>query len=293
MTLTRRRFLSISAAFVAASPARASTHVWRGRAFGADVSISLQGPHAETMHALEICRSVIQQIERCFSLYDPSSEVSRLNSTGYLAAPSQDLLTVCALSDHLHHQTLGLFDPTIQSLWRSHAAGTPLPVGSDATGWTTVAVSPDDIRLAPGQQITFNGIAQGYATDMVSQALETLGFAQALINIGEFRSLGGHWLIGLEDTHAGLLGRVTLEKGAIATSSPAAMQVGALSHIMHPQRQPVWSSVTVAAKTATMADGLSTALTLAHRAELAQIKAATPDVDAIYLVDTAGDLQRL
>ena len=42
MTLTRRRFLAIAAAAVAAGPAAAET-AWRGRALGAEVEITLRG----------------------------------------------------------------------------------------------------------------------------------------------------------------------------------------------------------------------------------------------------------
>jgi thiamine biosynthesis lipoprotein len=270
--------------------ARART--WAGHGFGAEISITLTGPHAETEAALRACQALLRDLERCFSLYDPASELSRLNREGALTPPSPDLLNVTRAADRIHRLTRGAFDPTVQSLWRAAAEGSgaqPMP----GMGWDALDWSEARIALQTGQQLTFNGIAQGYATDRVTGALAARGFDDVLVNIGEYRAGSAPYQIGLADPAAGLLGKRTLRNAALATSSPGAMQVGARDHIMHVTRLPRWSSVTVEASTATLADGLSTALVLCDMPEIRQVLQALPEVAHVYLVDRAGDLTRL
>ena len=67
MTVTRRRFLSIAASF-AAAPAFAFSgqHSWQGRAFGAEIEITLTGPRDKVRQALHQARGIIRQMEaRC------------------------------------------------------------------------------------------------------------------------------------------------------------------------------------------------------------------------------------
>ena len=62
MTLTRRRFLTISAA-MAATPANAATEHWQGRALGAEVSLTVRGPRDAAAHAIAETRMLLGQIE--------------------------------------------------------------------------------------------------------------------------------------------------------------------------------------------------------------------------------------
>ena len=60
-----------------------------------------------------------------------------------------------------------------------------------------------------------------------------------------------------------------------------------------PDRAPLWSSVTVEAETATMADALSTAACHMDRAALAALLDREPDLRAVTLVDAAGNVATL
>ncbi|WP_299614584.1 FAD:protein FMN transferase [uncultured Tateyamaria sp.] len=290
MSLNRRRFLSICATFVAA-PALAQPHAWTGRAFGAEVSIQLHGPSAEVGPALAEMQALITEIERLFSLYDPASDLVQLNSGGALrmSARFAELVT---LADRAHRLTGGLFDPTVQPLWRAIAEGADVNTARALIGWDRVSVVGRDVRLDSGQALTFNGIAQGYATDLVSQMLRDRGFHQTLVNIGEYRGIGGPWRLGLTDPTYGLLATRTIENGAVATSSPLATPIGPHGHIVHPFQAPIWSTVSVEADTAAMADALSTGLALADMDLVRKVR-ATPGVRRITLVDQAGDLASL
>lgn len=286
MNVGRRRFLAISAA-LACFPAAASASVWKGRAFGAEIQISLHGPSSITGPALTEARHALQHIESLFSLYDPASALSKLNKAGFLTRPDPDFLALMHASDLAWRTSEGLFDPTVQGLWRALATGSETLSDRD---WSAVRFAPERITLLPGQMLTFNGIAQGYATDRVTEILSGHGLKQALVNIGEFRSLGGPWRLGISDPEYGLLGTRGLTGRAIATSSAAAHTVAGQSHIMHRSHLPKWSTVSVEADTATIADSLSTAMMLASRDRIETIRSRHADVHRIVLIDAAGDL---
>ncbi|MEP2639495.1 FAD:protein FMN transferase [Roseobacter sp.] len=283
--------MTISAA-CAAAPGLAYAQNWRGHAFGADISLTLHGPQDQAADAVEQARALIIQMERLFSLYDPTSTLVGLNTTGVLHAPPAAFLSLMGACDVAFGQTGGLFDPTVQPVWAALASGRDPARARDDIGWHRVRFDTRKVALGAGQALTFNGIAQGFATDMVTNMLTTLGFTQALVNIGEFRGIGGPWTLGLDDPIHGRLGTRQLHNGAIATSSPAATQVGGHGHILHAHATPQWSSVSVEAPSATVADALSTALVLADRDQIAEIKDRTP-TQRVILVDFDGNLSTL
>ncbi len=267
--MNRRRALTLIAAF-ACAPRLASAAEWRGTALGADVSIALSGPRDRTEAALAAIPAKLERIEALFSLYREDSALARLNRLGVIAAP-RPFLDLAAAVDHAHRMTGGLFDPTVQSLWRALSAGrdpTEAPLG-----WQCVRRAGGDICLAPGQALTFNGIAQGYATDLIRADLARQGFTQALVDIGEYAALGGPYVLGIEDPAHGLVGLRKLRDGAIATSSPDATLMFGRPHIQAPDgRPPLWSTVSVEARWATLADAFSTAAIFMDRAELLRLK---------------------
>ncbi len=289
--MNRRRFLTISAA-ACATPALAETHRWHGRAFGAEISIIIKGPGAIAAEALAQARSVVTEVEALFSLYDPGSALSRLNATGRLRDPDPQFLALVQQADRAYQLTGGLFDPTVQPLWRAHATGDDLQVARGLVGWDRVQFGSDAVRLGAGQALSFNGIAQGFATDLVTSRFAALGLTDVLVNIGEHRALGGPWRLAIVDPDHGGLGTRSLHDGAIATSSPGTMRLGSAMHILHPQSQPEWSTVSVEANTATMADYLSTGLCLAPHDQVMSVM-AHPQVRRITLVDLQGDLHSL
>jgi len=116
MTLNRRRFLAITASFAATSLSAKETQRWQGRAFGSDVSITIQGPEAKVREGIASAVFVIAQTEKLFSLYDPESALVQLNREGVLR-PQVWFLQLMELADRAHRLTDGLFDPTVQPLW--------------------------------------------------------------------------------------------------------------------------------------------------------------------------------
>lgn len=287
MKLTRRRFLAISAASLAAAPARA--HVWRGQALGAEVEITIRAPRAVADSALVKAIEVIRAVEARFSLFDPSSRLSALNAAGRLDRPDAMVLSLFAEADRAFRLTGGLFDPTVQPLWRALAEGQETETARALIGWERVRFDLEAVELGAGQALTFNGIAQGFATDRVAEILSGAGLREVLVNIGEFRANGGPWRLGLSDPGFGYLGTRTLNSGAIATSSPMAVPLAGQGHILHRFARPLWSTVSVEAEDATTADAFSTALTLA-RLDLIASLPGRHGIRRITLVNAEGEV---
>lgn len=296
MKISRRRFLSITASFTATFAVAAETHRWQGRAFGSDVSLSIRGPEKAANEAISEARLLIMQAEKLFSLYDPESSLVRLNQHGVLRPPAH-FLRLLKSADQAYHLSNGLFDPSVQPMWDHAIKGRDPAEVSHLVGWEKVRFNEARVALAPGQALTFNGIAQGFATDLVSERLKALGVTQSLVNIGEYRGAGGPWTLGLADPSHGMVDTHTFENSAVATSSPMATPVGASGHIFLPAghnsdgRRP-WSTVSVEAETATFADALSTGMVWADMRLIERIR-RSPGVRRVTLVDEQGDLINL
>ncbi|MDQ2095127.1 FAD:protein FMN transferase [Rhodalgimonas zhirmunskyi] len=294
MTLSRRRFLTISAAASVALPAQAQATepaIWHGRALGADVSLRVEGlaPAASARLWRRVAR-VLEEVEARFSLFR-RSELVRLNETGILAHPSADMRALIALSGQLNTATGGAFDPSVQVIWQALSEARDPSKARQLVGWQKVEIDADRIRLAPGAALTFNGIAQGFAADQIAALMRQEGLGNVLIDAGEVAALGhgagGHpWRAGIAGPDGALLAERPLANRALATSSPAATRVGPdrAAHILHPDgRAPLWQTVSVSAPTAALADGLSTAFCLMKDHEIMQALAAFPGTRLEYL----------
>lgn len=254
---------------------------------GAEVSLEIEGGIESDLGAV---LAEIEAAERRFSIFDPTSELSKLNAAGggQMSAPMAELLALC---DDIHRLTEGSFDPTVQPVFAALMEDGPLPWS--AVGWRNTGVSGNRLTLGRGQALTLNGIAQGYATDQVTRLLRARGFTRSLVSVGETAALGGPYRLALEDPSFGQVGTRSLTNRAIATSSPGAMMFRRTAHIFHPlqQSKPLWSTVSVEAESAALADGLSTGLCLLPRAKVEEIAAATGT--RVTLVDFDGDVSTL
>lgn len=277
--ITRRRFLTISAVS-AVMAGRAMAETWSGVALGADVSITLDGRGAGA--ALRELPAFIDRIEDTFSLFR-ASELQRLNNAGE-AEVSDWLAEALHLSGDIHSVTGGAFDPTVQPLWRAIAEGGDLDAAKALIGWDRVALSGNDMRLDHSQALTLNGIAQGFAADVVKAWLAERGFTDALVNMGEYAALGGPYRIGLDT-----LGAATIRGTSLAISRPAAMTIGGQTHILHPQgKAPLWSAIAVEADSAAIADGLSTGLVFMEKPQIAAMVATMPTLHRVWVENEAG-----
>lgn len=287
---------------------------------GALASMTLVHPdraYARTMIAR--CVAEIERLEAVFSLYRPDSALSRLNATGMLDNPPTELVELLSFSLSLAQVSHGAFDPTVQPLLRLYFEHFSRPGASSEgpsvqaiaqarqrVGFGGVEVAADRIRLRRrGAAITLNGVAQGFVTDRVADLLHANGFGNVLIDLGEGRVLGhrpdgGLWRAAVADPAEP--GRTLFElplgsdrglSPALATSGGYGTRFGTdplIHHLLDPRTGRSTNhcaSVSVAAPRATLADGLSTTLSIvppAHRAPLlAHYRSARA-----WFVDTAG-----
>lgn len=301
--ISRRRFLAVTAAAggtavlrtgrAAAAPA---LHVWNGTALGARASLRLyHTDEGQAQRLIAACRAEIERLERVFSLYRPDSAVSRLNAAGRLDAPPLDLVRLLDEARGISVLTGGVFDVTVQPIWRLFAAHFAEP-GAAATGphedavrevlarvgYRHVEIGSDSIRFGrAGMAVTLNGIAQGYITDRVAELLRREGLENVLVDMGEGRALGSHpggrpWVAALEDPVAGgTYLRLPLVNRALATSARSGFVFdagGQFGHLVDPRSgRPGgrYASLSVLAQDATTADSLSTAFAQMAEADIA------------------------
>jgi len=290
--VSRRRALTILAAGAGATllpwlPARARYFEWTGTAMGADATIRLyHHDRAVAAAAVEAARAEIERLEELFSLYRPRSELSRLNRAGFLAQPSHDMRRIIALARRFGELSDGAFDVTVQALWRLYtdhfaragadpAGPSPGAIADALTrvDYRRIEATADRIALAPGMEVTLNGIAQGYVTDRVAELLRGRGWSHVLVNLGETRALDGcaegrPWSVALDGarTENGAPIVIGLADRAVATSGGYATRfdpTGRHHHLFDPARGESthhYHAVTVVADDATTADAISTAL---------------------------------
>lgn len=253
---------------------------WTGRALGgrAEMLFADAAP-AQARAAAAACQAEIDRLDAVFSLWRGDSELSRLNRDGRLAAASLDLRAVLGRALELARASGGAFDPTVQPLWQAYAelAGSGALAGRDApparvdraralVDWQGVEIAGGGIALAqPGMAVTLNGIAQGYIADRVAALLRRRGFEAVLVQLGETYALGrppgrAAWQVAAGGADWPLADR------ALATSAGAGSPFtadGRFHHLLDPSSGDSahrFASVSVAHDSASMADGLSTAL---------------------------------
>lgn len=292
--MQRRHVLKLGAATLGAlaltryAPSRRE---WRGRGFGADLSVVFHDHSNAFEGTFAAIDKEVERLEQVFSLFRPDSAISRLNRDGVLRNPPKDLVALLELSKQVWTFTDGVFDPTIQSVWHTKQ-GRPMR----APGFETVDVRKDLIRFEePGTALTLNGIAQGYASDQLSRLLRRHGHADHLVNLGEFAAGGGDWRLGIENGDAQRLDHTDLSNLGLATSAPGAMKrANGQAHIVNPfGGAPVWKTVTVQAQTSALADAYSTALSLVPQNKIEAMDFGAMGIATVWLESQGGTVIRL
>ena len=253
MNVTRRRFLTISAAATLLSGVRYDEYRWSGQALGAETSLVFRAPKDMAEDTISSVLALVERFENTFSIYRNTSEINTLNQVADIK-PSKLFFELADDVDEIYRNSNGYFDPTIQSVW-----GQTHDLTNDQR-WQNVTLTHDRIALPRNTQINFNGIAQGFLTDLVAAHLSAHGFKDVLVNFGEFKGIGGPWNVGLQQPNG--LKSIKLNNTAIATSAPDAMrQSNDSSHMINPfgNKDFEYKSVSVEHHSAMIADALSTA----------------------------------
>ena len=317
--VSRRSFMVCASAFglasLNASIGNAGTEtlkpiIWKGAALGAEGTIKLYHPdYNKAATALKECQKEILRLEKLFSLYREDSQVVALNKAGYIENPDIDFVTLLSMAKAFSDKTDGLFDVSVQPLWRFYAeyfadgSGRNEPPSQERidqalkhVGYSNIDVTSRKIQFAkPGMAVTFNGIAQGFITDRVKTFLQNAGFENVLISLGEIYALGPRgdglpWRIGLEGDldEANEQRAIPLVDQALATSGGYASPFSnnsTANHLLNPITGG-WSSldgsISVLSETATHADMISTVLTLMSKSQRASFLNKLDHVNAVF-----------
>ena len=238
---------------------------------------------SQAEHALALARADVQRIEDQMSLFRSDSLVSRLNRSGVLRQAPAELLQVVRIAQQISARSQGAFDITVQPLWElfdqaQRAGRLPTPAQVQAArarvGWQQLQVEPDSLRFSgAGMGLTLNGIAPGFAADVVKATLQRQGIRHASIDTGEWALIGRaqsgrDWLLGIADPRSadGLITRVAPAGQCLATSADNECHFSedfVHHHIFDPRTgySPTsLSCVSVLAPTCVMADALTKVL---------------------------------
>lgn len=305
----RRTFIAASlgsvAGVAACTPLPGELHSAAALGFGTTLRILIV--HPDRHQAARIMAQAFDQaylVDRLMSIYNPASQVYQLNRDGVLDHPDPHLLAVLAQAQALSAMSKGAFDITVQPLWRAcrdAPCGAPAQrdrlIASSRIGWKKVAFSSARVSLnKPGMQITLNGLAQGYAADLVLASLRGNGIEHALVDTGEYCAAGhkpgkAPWMLGVADPRQPdtLAATLRLDGRSLATSGDYASAFTPdflHHHIFDPATADSpreLASVTVAAPSAILADGLSTAFMVMGARKAHAMAARMPGVDLMTI----------
>ncbi len=315
---TRRRALRIVAglaglpltiAGVRAMAPKGQFFSWHGDVLGAVSELTLWHTDAAFARATILkVRDEIERFEKIFSLYRADSEISRLNKDGRLTKPSPEFSELIGKSQRLSALSGGAFDISVQPLWRLYEAhfwshtetsadilAKAHDVARALVNFRFIDCARGGIRFAQsGMGITLNGIAQGYITDAVADMLRNEGFENAVVDLGEFRTLGHHpdgrpWRLGMQDgKHPNDVNRtIELQNMALAVSGGYGTTFepsGRFHHIFNPHSGASANNlvqVVVIGPKATEADGLTKAVYVGGETAAPALLAAYPGTHAI------------
>jgi thiamine biosynthesis lipoprotein len=265
--------------------------------------------------ASEIVFKEFKRLEAILSLFDETSELSRLNEKGSLVA-SPDFFDILKKSKAFYAATDGAFDVSIAPvslIWKKAIRQKTLP-DPDALKAVLGLVGLDNLfldevtrrvmLLESGMKLDLGGIAKGYAVDLAVARLKEARVSSALINAGgNIYALGNRrgkpWQVGIRDPRRenAVLEKTDLENKGAATSGDYeqffVFKNKRYSHIINPVTgYPADAGVisaTIIAHDATTADALSTTCVLLGPKKCAGFLVSYPGVRA-RLVDESGKI---
>jgi thiamine biosynthesis lipoprotein len=227
--------------------------------------------HCDT--GLEQAFAAILHVQREMSFHDAGSTLSCINATAFTTPVTVEAKTfrVLRTARLLYSLSNGLFDPTIASHLQ-RAGFLPLSPGQTLTN-----CSFDDVEFLHQKRIRFRqagvrldlgGIAKGFAVDEAVSALRRAGITSGLVNAGgDLRAFGSQsFVVGIRDAQnpGKKSASFAIKNIALATSghyfAERLMPGPDIGPFVDPRIGKLsgeLASVTVAARTALVADALT------------------------------------
>ena len=186
----------------------------QGMAMNTIIRMSIKAHDDDSLNDAYI---LLAELDTSLSMYNPSSDVSRINSQAGIAPVNVPdyALSVIRKAVSLHDMTEGVFNPLIGSLtrlWKINRDDGVIPSQEsidEAVKFTDInnlVVHDKNIYLKhKGCVLDLGGIAKGYAGDMLASLFRKKGIHSALIDLGGNICVVGNnfdgelWKIGIRD----------------------------------------------------------------------------------------------
>jgi thiamine biosynthesis lipoprotein len=263
--------------------------------------------------AIDGVLSLARDLDKKFSIYDPESEVNKLNMEK-MRVVSLELFNLINKAKRVSHITGGAFDITIAPILKANGfyksmpaeVRDNIPTDLGGVGVENVTLRLDSsIRLRNNAWVDLSGIAKGAIVDHMKDYLKKKGVKNILINAGGDiycgeKKEGKPWLIGLREpgTERVLL-KLTVKNMAVATSGDYENVVvekdtgEMVSHIVDPfngkAKTKVLSSVTVIAPDCADADALATGMMVMDADRAIALADEMKDVAIIVVTGSGKD----
>jgi len=228
-----------------AVPRGATLQSLAGTTMGTSWSVKFYGTPAARQTLQRAIASVLDRVVAQMSPWLPDSTISRLNraEVGEWMAIPAEFCAVTTAALRIAEATDGAFDPTVGAAVDAWGFGPSrrapgLPTTQDIAsnrneiGWQRLELDADNCRVRRGAMfaLDFNGIAKGYAVDLVMETLHRHGIHNGLVEIGGelsgagIKQDGSPWWVDVNIQHPREIQRtapalrIALHELAIATS---------------------------------------------------------------------------
>ena len=257
-----------------------------------NVRLTLYGIEGELADEIALAvRDEGERLQRIFNLYDPKSELSRLNRERTIRA-SPELLQVirralayCALAE-------GRYDISLGRQFLQRKRGEPItPVHCS---YKHIRIEGDHVELThPDVTIDLGSIAKGFIADRMLEFAIDRGVESAFIDArGDMRITGPRMEV-IDIQHPREENRTlrpfVLENMAVATSGDYKQYSGSFStsHIMNPRDI---ASVTIVAPTTMEADAIATAVFVTGMEESRALLTSIPHAKALIIATDGKEI---
>ena len=273
--ISRRNIIKITASTIGMFPftSLANKNIynyhWKGSALGNPVEMKIYTKHKNHLDKLLVMiNTEIDRLDKIFYLQNAFSKINLLNKNKILINPDIELINAIYLSEKFFKISKGSFDITIQPLWNAYSSGKKVVL--NGIGFNNIEISKNKITLLnKDTELTLNALAQGILTDRIHEILLNSGMKNHLINFGEGKSsgLGPHekkWTLNVDNKYIDIT-----NKGFSVSEANSTILPDDKSHLFNAKiynsALNIPSKTTVIAKSATLADGLSTTYAVSNK----------------------------
>lgn len=276
---------------------------------GTLVTLTVVHPDASAARAMIVeAFAEMARLEDVLSRHRPDARLGQLNARGGLADAPVELVAVLRMALALAEDTEGAFDPTVLPVLERHRHAFATTGAPPTTREIEDALRRVDYRAVgiegsavvlhrPGMALTLDGVAKGYIVDRTVDVLVDRGAGRVLVDAGGDMSAGGTgseaepWTVAIQDprTADDAAAVIRLARESVATSGDYQESFTSdrrFHHVIDPRTgrsPPESSSVSVVARTAMMADALSTAVMVMGPTEGLALLARRGDAEGLVV----------